>query len=235
MLTELAKASGAIDDSTVRQDLMRLHTLQEIGRMNTLRLKALKAKGEDIPGFGNIGKLSMSDMMRLQRDLGLRIIGASGMLHAYGTDGREALNEATGQPFNGVVTEMALFAQAPPIYGGTDQVQRNIIGERVLGLPKDPGFDRATPFRQRPKHHPVLRRCRLDRQPDHGVQPAWFVVEDYRFLLHAASRNRFGRSTKLVAGQRLVRVACARYSSRLSRRLFSNACQAEGTGSRKGA
>jgi alkylation response protein AidB-like acyl-CoA dehydrogenase len=152
MLTELAKASGAIDDSTVRQDLMRLHTLQEIGRMNTLRLKALKAKGEDIPGFGNIGKLSMSDMMRLQRDLGLRIIGASGMLHAYDTDGREALNEATGQPFNGVVTEMALFAQAPPIYGGTDQVQRNIIGERVLGLPKDPGFDRATPFSELPKN-----------------------------------------------------------------------------------
>ena len=34
---------------------------------------------------------------------------------------------------------MALFAQGPPIYGGTDQVQRNIIGERVLGLPKEPG------------------------------------------------------------------------------------------------
>ena len=37
----------------------------------------------------------------------------------------------------GFLTEMALFAQAPPIYGGTDQVQKNIIGERVLGLPKD--------------------------------------------------------------------------------------------------
>ncbi len=152
MLIELAKTTGAIADPTVRQDLMRLHTIQEIGRMNTLRLKALKARGDDIPGFGNIGKLSMSDMMRLQRDLGLRIIGAAGMLHAYDGEGKAKLDAATGQPVNGIVTELALFAQAPPIYGGTDQVQRNIIGERVLGLPKDPGFDGATPFSELAKN-----------------------------------------------------------------------------------
>ncbi|MEO6570127.1 MAG: acyl-CoA dehydrogenase family protein [Ilumatobacteraceae bacterium] len=152
MLIGLAQSTGAIDDPTVRQDLMRLYTIQEIGRMQTLRLKALKAAGGDIPGFGNIGKLSMSDSMRLQRDLGMRIIGASGMLHAYDSGGRSALDEATGTPQYGVVTEMALFAQAPPIYGGTDQVQRNIIGERVLGLPKEPGADRTTPFSALPKN-----------------------------------------------------------------------------------
>ena len=152
MLVGLAQSTGAIDDPTVRQDLMRLHTIQEIGRMQTLRLKALKAKGHDIPGFGNIGKLSMSDMMRLQRDVGLRIIGAAGMLHAYDADAKAVLDEAIGNPANGVVTELALFAQAPPIYGGTDQVQRNIIGERVLGLPKEPGPDRTTPFSQLPKN-----------------------------------------------------------------------------------
>ncbi len=152
MLIDLARSIGAIDDPTVRQDLMRLHILQEIGRMQTLRLKALKAAGGDIPGFGNIGKLSMSDMMRLQRDLGLRIIGAAGMLHAYEPAAKTSLDEATGNPINGFVTELALFAQAPPIYGGTDQVQRNIIGERVLGLPKEPGFDRTTPFSELPKN-----------------------------------------------------------------------------------
>jgi alkylation response protein AidB-like acyl-CoA dehydrogenase len=144
MLIDLAKSNGAIDDPTIRQDLMRLHSIQEIGRMNTLRLKAEKARGGDIPGFGNIGKLSMSAMVRLQRDVGLRILGADGMLHSY--NGRPA------NPLHAVVTEMALFAQGPPIYGGTDQIQRNIIGERVLGLPKEPGNERTVPFSQLPKN-----------------------------------------------------------------------------------
>jgi len=112
--------------------------------MNTLRLKAEKARGGDVPGFGNIGKLSMSAMVRLQRDIGLRILGADGMLHTY--NGRPA------NPMHAMVTEMALFAQGPPIYGGTDQIQRNIIGERVLGLPKEPGNERTVPFSQLPKN-----------------------------------------------------------------------------------
>jgi hypothetical protein len=48
----------------------------------------------------------------------------------------------------GVVQEMTLFSPGPSIYGGTDQVQRNIIGERVLGLPKEPGPAKDTPFRE---------------------------------------------------------------------------------------
>lgn len=152
LLIDLARSTGAITEPTVRQDLMKLHTIQEIGRYSTLRLKALKASGGDIPGFGNISKLAMSDTMRLQRDLGLRIIGAAGTLHAYDADDRATLDAATGQPLNAIVTELALFAQAPPIYGGTDQVQRNIIGERVLGLPKEPSNDRTTSFAELPKN-----------------------------------------------------------------------------------
>src|SRR6185295_4568498 len=102
--------------------------------------------------MGNISKLSMSEIMRLTRDLGLRIVGQAGMLHAYTGEDREVLDEATGKPFHGMNTEMALFAQAPPIYGGTDQVQRNIIGERVLGLPKEPNDDKVRPFSELPRN-----------------------------------------------------------------------------------
>ena len=152
LLIDLAKGNGTIEDPSIRQDLMRLHTLGEIGRFNNLRLKAAKKAGQDIPGIGNISKLAMSDIMRATRDVGLRILGPAGMLHAYTDDQRAALEEATGNPFGQMVTSIALWAQGPPIYGGTDQIQRNIIGERVLGLPKEPGDTKNVPFSELPKN-----------------------------------------------------------------------------------
>jgi alkylation response protein AidB-like acyl-CoA dehydrogenase len=152
LLVELAKGNGKIADPTVRQGLMKLHTLNELGRMNNLRAKAAKAIGQDVPGLPNISKLSMSEIVRQQRDLGLSIIGPYGTLHGYKPDDQAALNEATGNPFTGMVTGMSLFAQAPPIYGGTDQVQKNIIGERVLGLPKEANNDKTAAFKDLPKN-----------------------------------------------------------------------------------
>jgi alkylation response protein AidB-like acyl-CoA dehydrogenase len=153
MLTELAKGSGKIKDPTVRQDLMRLFTMGEIAKYTNLRSRDLRRAGKpDVPGGPNIAKLTMSNVLRLSRDLGLRILGPLGTLHAYSPKDRSALDEATGQPLAGMVTEMALFAQGPPIYGGTDQIQKNIIGERVLGLPKEPNNDKVTPFKDLPKN-----------------------------------------------------------------------------------
>jgi alkylation response protein AidB-like acyl-CoA dehydrogenase len=152
LLVDLAKGNGKIDDPSVRQDLMRLHTLNELGRMNSLRAKAAKAVGQDVPGLPNISKLSMSEIMRQQRDTGLRILGPYGTLHAYKAEDQGPLAEATGNPFAAMITGMALFAQGPPIYGGTDQVQRNIIGERVLGLPKEANNDKTMAFKDLPKN-----------------------------------------------------------------------------------
>ncbi len=150
-LMDLAQRNGVSDDPAVRQGLAQLYTWGELGRFNGLRLKATKAMGSDIPGMPNISKLSMSHIMRLSRDLGLRIARASGMLHTYGPSDPPGV--APVDPMVNAVTEMALLAQAPPIYGGTDQIQRNIIGERVLGLPKEPNNDRTLPFSALPKNN----------------------------------------------------------------------------------
>jgi alkylation response protein AidB-like acyl-CoA dehydrogenase len=152
LMVELAKGNGAIKDPTIRQDLMRLHSYNEIARFMNLRQKAEKAAGRDIPGFGNIAKLSMSRILKLSRETGLRILGPLGTLHAYEPEGKAKLDEATGNPFAGMITEMALFSPGPSIYGGTDEIQHNIIGERVLGLPKEPNNDRTTPFKDLPKN-----------------------------------------------------------------------------------
>jgi alkylation response protein AidB-like acyl-CoA dehydrogenase len=152
LLHGLAKAYGSNQDPIIRQGLVTLHILNEIARMTTLRSKALRAAGGDVPGVGNLAKLSMSNLLRLQRDLGLQILGARGTLHAYGNQDATAFEGLPDGGFGTMVTEMALFTQGPPIYGGTDQIQRNIIGERVLGLPKEPNNDKVTPFRDLPRN-----------------------------------------------------------------------------------
>lgn len=152
LMIDIARKRGKLNNKRVRQGLMKLHTLNEIGRYSALRQKAMKQLGRDVPGLPNIAKLSMSEVMRTSRDVGLEILGPSGMLHAYSSAAQKDLIAAGHDPLYAVVTETALFAQAPAIYGGTDQIQKNIIGERVLGLPKEPNNDKTTPFSQLPKN-----------------------------------------------------------------------------------
>jgi alkylation response protein AidB-like acyl-CoA dehydrogenase len=131
-LTTLAQELGRNTERPIRQKLAKLYTLQQIGRYSAMRAKSPSQRTGAEP---NIAKLMMSDLLRLQRDVGNEIIGASGMLMGPDTPG------------GGTVQELTLFSPGPSIYGGTDQVQRNIIGERVLGLPKEPGPQKDTPFR----------------------------------------------------------------------------------------
>ncbi|MGI8756631.1 MAG: acyl-CoA dehydrogenase family protein [Acidimicrobiales bacterium] len=133
---ELARKQGCSDDPVLRQELVQLYTMTELARYSNLRLKAALAAGRDIGGLPNISKLSMSNIMRMVRDLGPRILGPGGQL--LGADA----------PLGGRMAEAALFAPAVSIYGGSDQVQRNIIGERVLGLPSEPRTDKTLPFDQ---------------------------------------------------------------------------------------
>jgi alkylation response protein AidB-like acyl-CoA dehydrogenase len=135
-LRQLTEKLGRGDDPLLRQQLAALYSLNEVGRMTGLRVKAARAAGRGPGPEANTAKLLMSRITRLVRDLGPRLLGPEGMLVGPETAG------------GGAVQEMTLFAPAPAIYGGTDEIQKNIIGERVLGLPKEPGPDKTTPFRE---------------------------------------------------------------------------------------
>ncbi len=149
---ELARQFGKLDDPVVRQGIVQAHILGTISRLTTERHKAVRSQGGDIPGVANFSKLLMADIVRLNRDLGMQILGARGMLHDYDDANRGEMAKLPGGPLAVAATSQALGAQALPIYGGTDQIQKNIVGERTLGLPKEPGDLSKLPFNELPKN-----------------------------------------------------------------------------------
>ena len=87
----------------------------------------------------SLGKLAGVRLMREWRELALAVLGPHGQL--AGADA----------PHDGLVTQIALSIPGMSIAGGTDEIQRNIIGERVLGLPGEPRVDKDLPFNQTPR------------------------------------------------------------------------------------
>ncbi len=134
-MRRVAKDLGRNDEPVLRQHLAQSYILDEIGRMMSIRTKQLRSAGRPLEGDGNLAKLQMSRVLRHGRDLGPELIGPWSMIMGEETPGEGNFQEAT------------LWAPGPSIYGGSDEIQKNIVGERVLGLPKEPGPDKNTPFK----------------------------------------------------------------------------------------
>ncbi len=127
-LLELARNRGRVDDPLVRDQLVQLLVLERAAdTLMQARPLALRPPAtQRVDHRGSVGKLIGSHITAQARDLGMSLLGADGMLH---DDDRS---------LDGVVQELALFAPAVSIYGGTDQIQKNVLAERALGLPRDP-------------------------------------------------------------------------------------------------
>ena len=151
-LLDLARRTGKGADPVLRQDLVRLYVLDRLNSMTTQRSRALEASGRSLPGLPNLAKMAQNHAIRLSRHLTFALLGMAGTLFGYEPRTAAQGEEVTGIPHLDRLVESGLFATAPPIYGGSDQIQRNIVGERVLGLPKEPGPDRNTPFKDLPKN-----------------------------------------------------------------------------------
>jgi alkylation response protein AidB-like acyl-CoA dehydrogenase len=140
LVAERAEATGANRDPRVRADVARLTELVRVSQWTAQRARVARALGRPPGPEGSLGKLGSSDIARAAARLHGRIAGAHGMLR--GDDDR------TG----GIVAEVLVSVPAVSIAGGTDEIQRNILGERILGLPKEPQVDRDLPFRDVPRN-----------------------------------------------------------------------------------
>jgi len=134
-LIGLAREHERLDDPVIRRKLADVLALRELNALNNARAKAETAQGTS-SSIMSLGKLAMSGILHAEAALKTEIIGAEALL--AGRDNPEADD----------VNFLALNAFFTSIGGGTDQIQRNIIGERVLALPKEPEVDRDIPFRQ---------------------------------------------------------------------------------------
>jgi alkylation response protein AidB-like acyl-CoA dehydrogenase len=142
VLGDLVAQAGRSGDPLVRQELAVQQTLRRTMGYTNQRARVTRrtgaGRGAPPPGAeAASSKLVVSQLTRRQRDLGLAVQGPHGQLM-----GADALSEQ--------FQYFALHSPSLSIAGGTDEIQRNHLAERILGLPAEPRADTELPFRELP-------------------------------------------------------------------------------------
>jgi alkylation response protein AidB-like acyl-CoA dehydrogenase len=143
LMVAAAQANGRIEDAEIRQRLMRFYSKIQILRSNGLWSLSTAVAGKKDARVGALGatnKMFWSEMHRDAMELALDIYGADAMLVTAGPDGWPGTMRAAGRgdyPVTPMISAF-FFSRSETIWGGAAEIQRNIVGERVLGLPKEP-------------------------------------------------------------------------------------------------
>ncbi|MBV8297256.1 MAG: acyl-CoA dehydrogenase family protein [Acidimicrobiia bacterium] len=134
-IVAMAQDNGSARDATVRQRLAQAVIEGRVIRMTNLRATAARKAGHQPGPEGSITKLFQAEYNQRLQNLAVDILGAAGMAWSPG-------DEHTALAVRGF-----LRSRANTIEGGTSEIMRNILGERVLGLPKEPSVDKDIPWK----------------------------------------------------------------------------------------
>lgn len=145
LMVAAATDNGTIADPTIRHRLVEYHTRIEILRINGLRTLSAQLAGRDDPAVAALGatnKMFWSEMHQRAMELALDIYGARSLLVDAGPSsgswpGTARPDGRDGYPCSAMMSAF-FFSRSETIWGGTSQIQRNIVAERVLGLPREP-------------------------------------------------------------------------------------------------
>ena len=127
-IIEVARANGAIDRPTIRQQLTDLWIRLRIMRTNAIRTLSVDENAE-LVREAMIGKLYWANLHQDMGEAAMDVLGADALRIDDRYDAHEPL---------GALHRLFMFTRSDTIYGGSDQIQRNVIGERALGLPREP-------------------------------------------------------------------------------------------------
>jgi alkylation response protein AidB-like acyl-CoA dehydrogenase len=136
LLKSAAEESGKLQDPVVRDQLMKIYAMETTKSMVAMRNNAEQKAGKTPGPGGSLGKLFGSNIAWKMREIALEIAGMSSIAWDPA--------DASGAERQRIV----LNSFQSSIAGGTDEIQRNIIGDRVLGLPRDISVDKGVPFNQ---------------------------------------------------------------------------------------
>ncbi len=119
-------STGNADDVTARDEAMKVISLQRASAWTAERARVMRDLGHPPGPEGSVGKLATSNAARLASHVLARTTGADAML------------DSSDDSVEGIVSEVILSVPAQSIAGGTDEIQKNILAERILGLPREP-------------------------------------------------------------------------------------------------
>jgi alkylation response protein AidB-like acyl-CoA dehydrogenase len=145
LIVAAARENGAIHDAGIRQRVALYYSKIQILKINGLRSLSNTLAGTKDPGMAALGatnKMFWTEMHQEAMELALDVFGAASMLVDAGSPtgswpGTARDKRREGYPVSPMMSSF-FFSRSETIWGGTSQIQRNIVGERVLGLPKEP-------------------------------------------------------------------------------------------------
>ena len=146
VIIEKAREKGRTDDPLVRQEFAKAWSKVQIMRINGLRtLTSVVQDRKDlgVAALGATNKMFWSEYHQHAMNLAIDVLGPEGQLLTGDPDVEEAVPgygaRRTNPQYPATVLQSSFFfSRSETIWGGTSQIQRNIVGERVLGLPKEP-------------------------------------------------------------------------------------------------